>query len=100
SATVTWLLRQLAKTEERNIMLVEKWPGRTRDTFAELARVREDVDALTDQRKTQMPHTFEIRAVSDLGGKFTQRRNFVPALIECVTRFYESVGQHIVPWQE
>lgn len=100
SATVTWLLRQLAKTEERNIMLVAKWPGRTQDTCAELARVREDVDVLTEQRKTQLPHTFEIRAVSDLGGKFTQRRNFVPALIKCVTRFYESVGQHIVPWQE
>lgn len=100
SAAVTWLLRQLAKTEDRSIMLLAKWPGRTRDTCAELAKVREDVDALTEQRKAQLPHTFEIRAVSDLGGKFTQRRNFVPELIACVTRFYESVGQHIVPWQE
>lgn len=98
-ATVTWLLRQLSKTEDGSIMVVAKWPGRTRDTCAELAKVREDVDALVGDRKGQLPHSFEIRAVSDLGGKFTQRRNFVPELVSCVTRFYEAVGQHVVPWQ-
>lgn len=99
SATVTWLLRQLAKTEDGSIMLVAKWPGRTQDTFAELSTAREDVDALVRERKGQLPRAFEIRAVSDLGGKFTQRRNFVPEMVACVTRFYASVGQHIVPWQ-
>lgn len=99
SATVTWLLRQLDKTDDRSIMLVAKWPGRARDTCAELVKVREVVDELIGDRKGQLPRAFEIRAVSDLGGKFMQRRNFVPELIACVTRFYESVGQHIVPWQ-
>ncbi|ABA57083.1 conserved hypothetical protein [Nitrosococcus oceani ATCC 19707] len=98
-ATVTWLLRQLVKTEDGSIMLVAKWPGRTQDTCAELVKVREDVDALVGDRKGQLPRTFEIRAVSDLGGKFTQRRNFVPELVSCVTRFYEAVGQYVVPWQ-
>lgn len=98
-ATVTWLLRQLSKTEDGSIMLVAKWPGRTQDTCAELVKVREDVDALVGERKGQLPRAFEIRAVSDLGGKFTQRRNFVPELVSCVTRFYEAVGQHVVPWQ-
>lgn len=98
-ATVTWLLRQLSKTEDGSIMVVAKWPGRTQDTCAELAKVREDVDALVGDRKGQLPRAFEIRAVSDLGGKFTQRRNFVPELVSCVTRFYEAVGQHVVPWQ-
>lgn len=99
SATVTWLLRQLSKTEDGSIMLVAKWPGRTQDTCAELAKIREDADSLVGERKGQLPRAFEIRAVSDLGGKFTQRRNFVPELVSCVTRFYEDVGQHIVPWQ-
>ena len=98
-ATVTWLLRQLSKTEDGSIMLVAKWPGRTQNTCAELVKVREDVDALVGERKGQLPHAFEIRAVSDLGGKFTQRRNFVPELVSCVTRFYEAVGQHVVQWQ-
>lgn len=62
-------------------------------------KVREDADALLVERKGQLPRAFEIRAVSDLGGKFTQRRNFVPELVSCVTRFYEAVGQHVVPWQ-
>lgn len=98
-ATVTWLLRQLSKTEDGSIMLVAKWPGRTQDTCTELVKVREDVDALVGERKGQLPRAFEIRAVSDLRGKFTQRRNFVPELVSCVTRFYEAVGQHVVPWQ-
>ena len=98
-ATVTWLLRQLSKTEDGSIMLVAKWPGRTQNTCAELVKVREDVDALVGERKGQLPHAFEIRAVSDLGGKFTQRRNFVPELVSCVARFYEAVGQHVVQWQ-
>lgn len=85
-ATVTWLLRQLAKTGDGSIMLVAKWPGRTQDTCAELVKVREDTDALVGDRKGPLPRAFEIRAVSDLGGKFTQRRNFVPELVSCVTR--------------
>lgn len=99
SAAVTWLLRQLTKTEDGSIMLVAKWPGRTQDTYAELSAAREDADVLVRERKGQLPRAFEIRAVSDLGGKFTQRRNFVPEMVACVTRFYAAVGQHVVPWQ-
>jgi len=50
-------------------------------------------------RKGQLPRAFEIKTVSDLGGKFTQRRNFVLELVSCVTKFYEAVGQYVVPWQ-
>ncbi len=99
SATVTWLLRQLSKTDDGSLMLVAKWPGRAQDTFAELAKVREDADTLVRDRKGQLPRAFEVRSISDLGGKFTQRRNFVPELVSCVTQFYEAVGQHVVPWQ-
>lgn len=98
-ATVNWLLRQLAKTEDGNLMVVAKWPGRIQDTYAELTKIRQDVDALIGERKGQLPRLFEIRSVSDLGGKFTQRRNFVPELTSCVTNFYEAVGQHVVKWQ-
>ncbi|MCG8382163.1 MAG: hypothetical protein MJA28_08105 [Gammaproteobacteria bacterium] len=98
-ATVTWLLRQLSKTEDGSLMLVTKWPGRAQDTYAELSTVREDPAALVSERKGLLPRSFEIKAISDLGGKFTQRRNFVPELVSCVTKFYEAVGQHVVPWQ-
>lgn len=99
SATVTWLLRQLAKTEDGSVLIVAKWPGRTPDSFADLSNIREDVHALVGDRKGALPRTFIIKTVSDLGGKFTQRRNFVPELVSCVTDFYEAVGQHVVPWQ-
>lgn len=99
TATVTWLLRQLAKTEDESIMLVAKWPGRTPDTCADLKRVREDAETLLSDRKGQLPRAFELRSVSDLGGKFTQRRNFVPDVVKCVNDYYNGVGQHVVPWQ-
>jgi hypothetical protein len=99
SATVTWLLRQLSKTEVDDVMLVAKWPGRSPDTFAELSKVREDTNVLITNGKNQLPHTFGVRMISDLGGKFTQRRKFVPELVSCVTRFYKAVGQHVVQWQ-
>lgn len=98
-ATVNWLLRQLAKTGDGSLMVVAKWPGRITDTYAELSSIRKDLDKLVGNRKGQLPRKFEIKSVSDLGGKFTQRRNFVPALVECVTNFYGAVGQHIVQWQ-
>lgn len=98
-ATVNWLLRQLSKTKDERILIMAKWPGRTPDTCAELGKLRECVDSLVGDRIGQLPRSFEIKSVSDLGGKFTQRRKFVPELVTCVTQFYESVGQHVVPWQ-
>jgi hypothetical protein len=99
SATITWLLRQLSKTTDERILVVAKWPGRIQDTCAELGRIREHADSLIGERVGQLPRSFEIKSVSDLGGKFTQRRKFVPELVSCVTKFYGAVGQHIVPWQ-
>jgi len=99
SATVTWLLRQLAKAENGSVRIVAKWPSRAQDTDAELSSIREDASTLVGDRNGAIPRSFEIKIVSDLGGKFTQRRNFVPEIVSCVTKFYETVGQHIVPWQ-
>ncbi len=99
TATITWLLRQLAKTKDERIMVVAKWPGRVMDTCVELGRLRENADSLVGDRRGQLPRSFEVKSVSDLGGRFTQRRKFVPELVACVTKFYGSVGQHLVPWQ-
>lgn len=99
TATVTWLLRQLAKSESTSTLVVAKWPGRTPDTFAELGKLREEVGLLLENRSGQMPRAFEVRAVSDLAGKFMQKRNFVPAVADCVDGFYRTVGQYLVPWQ-
>ncbi|MEE9350787.1 MAG: hypothetical protein V3U78_00895 [Thiotrichaceae bacterium] len=98
TATITWLLRQL-NTKEAGVLIVARWPGRAQDTCAELIKVRENADCLIGDRKGMLPRSFVIKTVSDLGGKFTQRRNFVVELVSCVDRFYKVVGQHIIPWQ-
>ena len=99
SAAVTWLLRQLTKTKAGTVLIVAKWLSRIPDSCADLDKIKDDVDALVGDRKGALPRAFEIKTVSDLAGKFTQRRNFVTEIVLCVTEFYKSVGQHIVPWQ-
>ena len=97
--SVNWLLRQLVKTKDDRIMVVANWPGRSKSSCLDLSRVREDPDELVVGRTGQLPWGFELRSVSDLGGKFTQRQKFVSELASCVSKFYESVGQYVVPWQ-
>lgn len=97
--SVNWLLRQLDKTKDEGVMIVAKWPGRSNSTCLELSRVREDADELVVGRTGQLPWGFELKSVSDFGGKFTQRQNFVSELVSCISKFYESVGQYVVPWQ-
>ena len=97
--SVNWLLRQLEKTTDERVMIVARWPGRSNSSCVELSRVREDPDELVVGRTGQLPWCFELRSVSDFGGKFTQRQKFVSELVSCVSKFYESVGQYVVPWQ-
>jgi len=99
SASINWLVRQLSKSENDKIAVTAKWPGRAIDTYCELVKLREEPDLIAVDRKGQLPRAFVLKIVSDLGGKFTQRRNFVPELVSRVTEFYEGVGQFVVQWQ-
>jgi len=99
TASINWLVRQLAKSQNSKVAVVAKWPGRSIDTYCELEKLREDPELLAVDRKGMVPRAFVLKIVSDLGGRFTQRRNFVPEFVSCVTDFYESVGQYVVQWQ-
>jgi hypothetical protein len=42
---------------------------------------------------------FEVVWLADLGRRFEQRKTFIDELERAVPAFYETVGQHLRPWQ-
>jgi hypothetical protein len=96
---VNWLLRQLAKTTDQDILVKAKWPGRATDTQKTLGRLRGDPSLLGASNSKISPHTFEVAMIRDLAGKFSGSRNFIEHLESTVPAFYEQVGQYLKQWQ-
>jgi hypothetical protein len=98
-ARLTWLLRQIGKAELPGTHIRLYWPGRGGATQYALDALRENADIALPDRKDVAPHTFEIIHVSDLGARFTQRKNFISDLESAVPAFYEQIGQYLKAWQ-
>lgn len=98
-ARVNWLVRQLAKTDNGEVHIRAKWPGRTPDTMESLSRVRENPAAIQTANAKLTPRAFEVLMVKDLAGKFSGARSFVEHLERIVPEFYDQVGQHLRAWR-
>ena len=97
-ALFTWIFRQVEGCPDDSLMIIAKWLGRGPDTSATLARMREDRNVLSSGTAGPMPVAFEVRQVSDLGGRFRGARTFVEDALRAATAFYEDVGQHLEAW--
>ncbi|MFQ5784884.1 MAG: hypothetical protein ACE5H8_08665 [Alphaproteobacteria bacterium] len=102
SARINWLLRQLSKTEDENVMVIAHWPGRMRLTRATLKELRASggTDPLIRTGDARPPHSFDVSMVRDLGGRFARRSVFIDEIEKLVPEFYSEVGQHVTPFQE
>jgi hypothetical protein len=98
-ARVSWLLRQLAQSETRDIHVKLLWPGRAAATQVPLAKLRETPDLASQNRESMSVVAFEIVLVKDLAGKFAQRKIVVSELVKAATEFYDGVGGYLVAWQ-
>ena len=96
-ARVTWLLRQLARTQEDGVH-VRALYGRRQDIQAPLAKVREDPGVLGKEDPKVCPTRFEVRLITPLGRKMDGQKTFVLALEKHVPEFYTQVGQHLRAW--
>lgn len=96
-ARLTWLLRQLGKSEPDNIHVRLHWPGRAPFTQFPLNQLRQDPGIAEQAGK--VVSSFEVVFARDLAGRFAQRRNFITDLEEAIPDFYEQVGQHLKAWQ-
>ncbi len=101
-ARINWLLRQLSKTEDENVVVIAHWPGRTRLTHATLNDLRASggPDPLIRADDSRPPHSFDVTMVRDLGGRFARRSVFIDEIEKLVPDFYSEVGQHVTPFQE
>lgn len=98
-ARVSWLMRQLAQTESREVHLKLIWPGRAAPTQLPLAKLREAPELASLNREGMSVVSFEIVLVKDLAAKFAQRKIVVSELIKAAAEFYDSVGGYLVAWQ-
>jgi len=96
---VNWIVRQLAKSDDPDLLVKAVWPSRARDTMDSLARVREDPEVIQTDNRDLAPRALEVLLVWDLAGKFSGSRTFIEYLEEIVPHFYDQVGQHLRAWQ-
>jgi hypothetical protein len=98
-ARVSWLLRQLAQTEVRDVHIKLLWPGRSTATQFPLAKLRDAPELASQDREGMSVLSFEVLLVKDLGAKFAQRKILVTELIKASTEFYNGVGSSLTAWQ-
>ncbi len=98
--SLSWLLRQLDDAPGR--LLVEAFPkGAAHGATAQVAKLREDATDLLSEMPGDIAK-FKIQLITDLG---VNRRNgksggFVESVLGAVSKYYGSVLQHLVPYQE
>jgi hypothetical protein len=98
TARTKWLLRQLRDASSPDIVVNASWPGRSPQTQAALAALREDPKRLEAGKGKLVPWAFEVVVVRDLAGKFAGSKTFIEALEDMVPHFYDQVGQHLRAW--
>ena len=91
-------MKQIEDCPDGDVLVLAKWPGRTKDTVASLDQLREDRNVLLAGRDGAMPRGFEVRRVLDLGGRFRGARTFVEEVERALPSFYTNVGQRLQAW--
>jgi len=97
-ARLSWLLRQLQRSNPDQLHIRLFWPGRSSDTQHELTVLRENPELAGSDKNGQVAVSFEVLLVRDLTARFAQRKNFITDLEAAVPDFYEQVGQYLKTW--
>lgn len=98
-ARLSWLLRQIADADPKDIHVRLLWPGRSSATLFPLADLRARPEIASNDKDGMAVSSFELLLVKDLGGKFTQRKNFVTELVSGASDFHVSIGANLTNWQ-
>ena len=98
TALVNWLLRQLKKCDDKELLIRAIWPGRSHDTGATLWELRENPKTILNSNLSLMPVAFEVVKVLDVGARFRGARIFVEEIDALLPAFYSEVGQYLKAW--
>lgn len=94
TSRVSWLLRQLSKTNTENIYIRSNWPNRTQSIQAKLEEAREDPSILIEGNTTN-PRSFDVVLIRDIAGKFSGNKKFIEEIEDAVPYFYSEAGQRL-----
>lgn len=98
-ARLSWLMRQIADANPKEIHVRFLWPGRSAATQFPLSELRERPEIASADKDGMAVSSFELLLVKDLGGKFTQRKNFVTELVCGASEFHANIGENLTNWQ-
>ncbi len=98
AARINWVLRQLQKSDDKEVYIRLFWPGRAATTQYSLAQLRDDAKQADDKPNSAVT-SLEIALIKNCGTRFGQRKNFIVDLEQAVPEFYEQIGQHLRAWQ-
>jgi hypothetical protein len=98
-ARLSWLLRQIADANPKDVYVRMFWPGRAAPTQFSLTDLRSDPELATGGNPGMAVLSFDVLIAKDLGPKFTQRKNFVAELVSGASDFHANVGANLTNWQ-
>lgn len=99
TASINWLVRQLKVCNPENLILRVNWPRRIESTSMSVSKLLEgDATALIPANVKEMPSSFELIRIVDLGAKFRSVKAFVEISEIQLISFYVDVCQHLTKW--
>ena len=98
AASVNWLVRQLRSCKTDSLLVRANWPRRIPVTSGSAEAVLENIDAIMPPNVKDLPTSFELVRVMDLGAKFKSVKKFVELSDAALISFYSDVGQNMVRW--
>jgi hypothetical protein len=99
TASINWLTRQLKGCNPENLVLRVNWPKRIGSTSMPVEKLLEEDSApLIPPNIKDMPKSFELIRVVDLGAKFKSVNAFVEISEQELVKYYRDVCQNLTKW--
>jgi len=98
-ARVNWLLRQIKTEKVEDIYIRLLWPGKSSPTQFPVSELRESLESIDKDKDHLVTHGFHVFCSKRIGGRFTQRANFISDLEEIVPAFYRHCGSDLRAWK-
>jgi hypothetical protein len=99
ASRVSWLVKQLAKSDPTDVHIEAQMPGRAPAVRMTLNQLLGENGFADQAFGATAPTGFKVMMVRDIAGRFSGNRTFIEELEKLVPEFYENVGQHLVAFR-
>ena len=96
---VSWLLKQLVKSDPSEVRIEAQLPGRAPSVGASLLQLRDDEQFVQRAFASSLPLSFKVMMVRDIVARFHGSRTFIEEVEKFIPDFYENVGQYLEPFR-